>query len=229
MSFIENSLKPDLRKWAGDFLSDDIVYSGSTAKGTAITFCSDVDIFVPFKNNGSITLEGIYEALFRKLILYSPRKQNVSIGIMYAGYKIDIVPGRVQNGYKNYYSLYKSKTRTWTQTNLKHNIDIIRTSGRINEIIALKIWRYRNNLDISSTLLEFIVLNALKNQRTSDIAENVLKVLSFLSDDLLNVKIIDPTNSNNVLTDDLSYSEKKYISSIAYSALKKDSWGGIIW
>jgi predicted nucleotidyltransferase len=226
--FVSSTLQPLIKRWAGENLIYNIEYSGSTAKGTATILGSDVDIFVPLKNN-KITLAEYYNGLLEALGSYKPRKQNVSIRIEVDGYKIDIVPGRVIEGYQNYFTLYKSKTGTWVQTNISKNIKIVKDSGRINEIIALKIWRYQHSVDISSTLLELIVIAALKNHKTDTPAENILTVLKYIADGLLYCRIIDPSNTNNILTEDLFVSEKQEISKKAKASSEAKNWADIIW
>lgn len=227
--FIESRLKPLIKKWARENLEGNIEYSGSTAKGTATTFGSDVDLFVPLKNSYGSTLESYYNGLFDALYEYNPRKQNVSIRIEYGNYCIDIVPGRLIDGYRNYFNLYKSKTGTWIQTNIQSNIKLIKESGRCNEIIAIKIWRERQGLDFSSTLLELIVITALKYQNTNNIAANVSRVLDFIKDEFLSLRIEDPSNSNNVLTDDLNLGQKLSIILKAEKSSNAGYWSEVIW
>lgn len=227
--FIESILKPLIRRWAGSNLAGEIEYSGSTAKGTATTFGSDVDLFIPLNNSVGYTLETYYNGLFNVLVNYNPKKQNVSIRIRYSNYDIDIVPGRLIDGYRNYFNLYKNKTGTWILTNIYDNIKLIKESGRINEIIAIKIWRDRHGLDISSTLLELIVIRALKYQTTYDISSNVSKVLNYIKEEILSLKIEDPSNSNNILTDDLTLSSRFSIYKQAEKSSKAAYWSEVLW
>lgn len=227
--FLYSVLFPKLEKWAGDNLVSKPEFSGSHAKGTATIFGSDVDIFVPLKNKDGNTLESYYNGLYDALSDYNPRKQNVSIRVTYNGHDIDVVPGRAIDGYRDYFTLYKFKSKTWTLTNISANIKLVKESGRINEIIAMKIWRYRNNLDISSTLLELIVIEALKNQRKDNVASNVITVLSFLRDEIETIRIVDPSNTNNILSNDLTSSEKINIANKAKKSAEAKYWGDVIW
>jgi tRNA nucleotidyltransferase (CCA-adding enzyme) len=118
-----NVLKQRLQAWAnGCFVA--ILDTGSRAKGTAIHLSSDVDYFVSLTSGCNGTLSEIYNLLCAKLEThYRPiRKQNVSVRIKLRDLEVDITAGKRQDGYQNYHSIYKSKTNTWTQTNVtQHN------------------------------------------------------------------------------------------------------------
>lgn len=106
---------PHLRTWAGGQLSD-LTYSGSFAKGTGNAISTDVDLFISLRSETQETLKDIYNSLFNLAQSrgWSPRRQNVSIGISVSGKKVDLVPGRIQSGYQNYHSLYRRKADSWT-------------------------------------------------------------------------------------------------------------------
>jgi hypothetical protein len=78
-------------------------------------------------------------------------------------------------------------------------------------------------------LLELIVLRALKNHRTDNIANNVFTVLKFIGTELHTVSIVDPSNTNNILTDDLTRAEKGVIVNKAQSSVAAQYWSEIIW
>src|ERR1043166_7680545 len=111
-----NHIVSKLKGWAGIWLND-ISFIGSIAKGTAIAGTTDLDIFISLKPATPLTLKDVYESLFATATSESwlPRQQNVSIGINYLGVKIDLVPGKLQEGYIYFHSLWKRKTQSWTQ------------------------------------------------------------------------------------------------------------------
>lgn len=222
-------LEPLLQQWAGFYLSRTFV-SGSYAKGTAIIGSTDIDIFISLKSNYP-DLRGMFENLFNFAQKYgwNPRKQNVSIGIKYCGGKIDLVPGRKHEGYQNWHSLYKSKQSSWMQTNVDLQIAAVKNSQRTGEIRAIKIWRNLRNLEFPSFLLELAVIEGLKYQSTKSIAQNILKALSYISDNIMTVRILDPGNTNNIISDDLTFSEKSLIALAARNSLNEDYWNQIIW
>ncbi len=222
-------LEPYLRVWAGPYLSR-IFISGAYAKGTAIKSSSDIDIFISFKSHYP-NLNEMYESLYQYVLNqgWAPRKQNVSIGIQYAGAKIDLVPGRIQDGYLNYHSLYKSKQGSWTQSNIDLHISTVRNSQRAREIRAIKIWRNLHNLEFPSFYLELVVIEAIKYQPTTALSQNVLKALTFISESITTSRILDPGNTNNVISDDLTFTQKYAFSTAAANSLRATDWNQIIW
>jgi hypothetical protein len=121
----EQQIAPVIRHWAGQHLLD-IRLSGSIAKGTANAGANDMDLFIAMRSTTPGGLHDIYESLFAAAARYWPaNKQNVSIGIQLAGYHFDLVPGRQQNGYQNYFSLWRNKAQTWTQTNIDLQVQTV--------------------------------------------------------------------------------------------------------
>jgi hypothetical protein len=223
-----NAIKPSIRTWAGQSLAD-MYFSGSYAKGTAVKGTADIDLFISLKSD--TPLENVYEGLYQFADRqgWKPRRQNVSIGINYNGGKIDLVPGRVQTGYQNFHSLYRSKTRSWTQTNVARHIEFVKNSQRTNEIRAIKIWRNLHSLSFQSFYLELTAITALNRRSTNDLASNVLHSLNYISESLLSARVVDPANTNNVISDDLTSPEKQVIAARARQSCQEKTWEKIIW
>ncbi|MGG4398936.1 hypothetical protein ABEW61_02325 [Paenibacillus amylolyticus] len=227
---IISPLRSLISQWAGTCLND-IQLSGSRAKGTAISLSSDLDLFVSLKSTTSNSLSELYNSLYHHVTQagYKARKQNVSIGINIGDKQIDLVPAKKRSGNTNYHSLYLSKQKTWTQTNITEHINIVRRSDRITEIVLLKIWSKLHKLDFPSIYLELIVIEALKGRNTNNSAENFLLILNYIMDKFTDKKIIDPSNTNNIISNDLNKTEKEIIKNQAISSRYQSSWGKIIW
>lgn len=222
------TLEPSLRNWAGAYLSRTFI-SGSYAKGTAIRGSTDLDIFISLRSNYP-NLNGMYDSLYQFAFNqgWFPRRQNVSVGIQYLGVKIDLVPGRIQEGYQIWHSLHKSKTGTRIQTNVETHIKIVKESGRINEIRALKIWRNIRKLEFPSFYLELMAIEALKYRPINDLAKNVITALEYLANNITSKRIVDPVNTANVISDDLSPLEKMSIATAASNSAREQFWKNII-
>lgn len=218
-----------IQTWANQYLLK-VSYSGSIAKGTAIAGIADMDLFISLSPEAPGTLAELYTSLgnYRGLTPYGPKHQNVSIGITYSGYRMDLVPGRKQSGNTSDHSIYRSKARTWTQTNIDKHISTVQNSGRLDEIRALKIWRSLHGLDFPSFYLEMTVINALQGKRTHTLASNFVTILEYLRDTFTTASVLDPANSNNKLSDDLTRGEKSIIRQKAAGHLKA-SWNQILW
>lgn len=224
------TLIPTIQHWAYPHLIG-CEFSGSYAKGTGIAGTTDIDLFISVSENSPQTLKQLYESLLthQSLAYYQPRAQNVSIGLTVQGVKVDLVPAKRQAGYIHYHSLYERKRSSWTQTNIQQHIKVVKDSGRTAEIRALKIWRKLNNLDLPSFYLELTMLDALKWRSTGTLAANVLHALTYLRDSFVGARVVDPSNTNNVVSDDLSQSEKLAISYAAGNTLRQPNWASIIW
>lgn len=219
-----------IRSWAGDWLSE-LSYSGSYAKGTGVHGVNDVDLFISLKSGTPGTLGENYESL-HKLAEdsgWSPKRQNVSIGITLDGTKADLVPGKVQAGQVNYHSVYRRKKNSWTQTNVKLHVSTVQNSGRVDEIRAVKVWRSLRSIDWPSFYLELFVIDVLSGKSKGALASNVLAALEKIGTSLTTKAIIDPANTNNCISDDLTVAEKTPIASTAATSAKEQRWEKIIW
>jgi hypothetical protein len=220
---------PLIKEWAGGCLLE-VSFSGSYAKGTGIKGSTDLDLFISLDPSTPHTLKQIYDGLHSFLDKQglAPRAQNVSIAVKFLGLSVDLVPGRKQPGNTNDHSLFKNRTQTWTQTNVQTHIDLIQNSGRLNEIRAIKIWRSLHQLNFPSFLLELTVLDTLSGKNKDQPSTNVVTVLQYLRDTFPNSRILDPANSNNIVSDDTSPTEKAAISRAAGQSLRSN-WNEVIW
>lgn len=224
-----NKLVPVIERWGGTFIVEK-KFSGSLAKETAVSIATDADIFISLSSTTPDSLKDIYDSLFNAISQagYSPRKQNVSIGLTVDGYKIDVVPGKRQSQYGNDHSLYKNKQETWTKTNIEKHIDLVKQSNLLREIKILKIWKKLHKLEFPSFFLEMAVVDALKSARGT-LSQNVFTALSFLRDTIVTVHYIDPANTNNIISEDCTQQEKIQICNAAKNSLSMQTWGEIVW
>lgn len=224
------SLYSVIERWSnGNLLRAD--FSGSLAKGTAVSIGTDADVFVSLSSTTPGTLENMYNTLYDAFSIagYASRKQNVSIGVDVNGYKVDIVPGRRQSQYGNDHSLYKKKDQSWTKTNISTHINTVQQSDRTDEIKLAKIWRELHGLDFPSFYLELAIIDALKFSKKGDVVNNFLKVLNFFASSISNAVFVDPANSNNVISNDLTGVEKLRISRAAANSLNQGNWSRVVW
>lgn len=225
-----NAIYPVIERWGNQYLLK-AEFSGSLAKGTGVSLGTDADIFISLSSATPGTLSDLYETLYNAVSQsgYTARKQNVSIGTSVNGFKIDLVPGRRQSQHGNDHSLYKSKLGTWAQTNISSHINHVKSSNRIEEIRLAKIWRHRHNLEFPSFYLEMAVIDSLRFSSVGNIPSNFLKVLEFFRDRLISSRYIDPANTNNVISDDLSVLQKSQIARAASVSLTQKNWQSIVW
>lgn len=221
---------PILKNWGGDFLlSTD--YAGSIAKGTSTSKGSDADVFLSLSSSTTETLENIYDTLFQRVLSagYSPRAQNVSIGVTVNGCSIDLVPARRISQYGNEHSLYRRKTNSWTKTDVVAHVNYVKNSARIEEIKILKIWRSLHDLYFPSFYLEMAMIDALYGKSCNNLAVNTWTALEYLQNNIATQRFVDPANSNNIISDDCTAEEKNKIAIQAYLSRSKTNWNQIVW
>jgi hypothetical protein len=227
---LSRSLSLAIQQWAGIYLVE-VYFSGSFVKGTAIKGRSDRDLFISLRNDIPLTIRDTFYSLVSHLrnASYNPKLQDVSIGVEYNGMHIDLIPAIRQHGFQDYHSLHRRVSDSWVQTNVKAHINLIRNSGRINEIKLTKIWRQNHDIHFPSFYLELIVLEALKRRSFNNLADNFFTVLQYLRDYFVYARVQDPSNTNNIVSDDLNTSEKDIIRNHATSSITQQYWNDIAW
>jgi hypothetical protein len=220
------TLSPVIQTWA-NFYFLNLSPSGSFAKGTANRSGTDIDLFISLAQNTPETLKQIYDSLFTTMVAYNPKRQNVSINVRVNGYDVDLIPAKRQDTYSQDHSLYRRKADTWTKTNVSNHIGHVSLSGPTKEARIVKLWRNQKRLDFPSFYLELSVINALSGTNGT-LSNNVLNVFQYLRDSFPNARVVDPANTNNVISDDLTAAERATIKAAAVQALAAKNWGQII-
>jgi len=211
------------------------INSGSYAKHTAINKKFDIDICIPFKRKSFDTLEEMADDLFSYFdteykdneLVKPVRKQRVSIGLTFkidnAKIDMDVVPGRelTEGTYNETYNLNlyvrekNGEVATSTQTNIKKHIETISGKNAERDSIKLiKIWKVWNNKKYKSFFIELITIRAFEdtNNIPSGIWEKLKMVMEYIRDKVETIKLPDPANSNNIVSDTLTNLEKKLLS-----------------
>lgn len=214
----------------GALLSEYPSLNGSIVKGTDI-YSSDIDIHVRFnKKSGRIEdMINIVETFFRERFedkqLSKIRRQNHSIGLFFETNgkeeRIDIVPMReIDNGRGDTY-IYSTKSNGIRKTNAQKQIGALELTNKQKQIIKLlKGWKIDNGLRLPSILIEYIVKKAFSQKAVPrGLDKTLLFVVEFIANNITSMRIVDPANSNNVISDSLSYDEKAGIQSFCREML----------
>lgn len=199
-----------------------IEQSGSLAKGTAIKGKSDIDLFVSLEDpNNRITTEDFHKVLYRNLSkkFTDIREQNVSIGIKYNSFDIDVVPAKKINtkSYENYndHYLWSNKKHGRIQTNIQKHIDMVRFSTCKDIIMLLKIWKNCNNVEFPSVFIEQLCIKELGKYCSLTLSQKFYQMMSIIEDRIETIYLEDPSNGANVISDDLSNNEKRELKHLA--------------
>lgn len=225
---IQTTIQPLLNQWANRYLLD-VRPSGSFSKGTANVSGTDIDLFISLSDQTPETLKEVYESLFARLKEqgYAPKRQNVSINIRVNGFDVDLVPAKRQNYLTNDHSLYVRRKDTWKKTNIDNHIAHVTAAGKQQEIRIIKLWRNQKGLDFPSFYVELAVIKALQFEFFAPLSRRVVTCLEYLRDSLPTAQIVDPANTNNSISDDLTAAEKLAISKAAATSLQ-GSWENLV-
>jgi hypothetical protein len=131
-AFICVYLRPLLRGWRYHKYLESVTLAGSHAKGTDLKD-SDFDIFLRLSHVTPGPLSAMQTSLADHL---HGHVRNVAVRILFEGRFIDLVPARGN-------VLWQARYNTWLKTDIAEQIRYVRSSGLIDEILALKIWRRR--------------------------------------------------------------------------------------
>ena len=220
---VRRQMEPLLRAWAGARL-EAVTLSGSYPKATALRG-SDVDLLVSLAPETPGSLAEVHAGLAAHFRDYAARPRNVSVRVQFQWASVDLVPARRRAG-STVHTLWQMRYGTWLQTDVGEQIRYVRSSGLLDEILALKIWRRRNVLRFPSFLLELAVLRALRPGR--GVSRSFLEMLEFLASEFVGARLVDPVNSNNVVSDALTVEEKSRIAGAAEMSLRAASWAEIL-
>ena len=209
--------------------------NGSVVKGTSISG-SDIDIHVKF-NRHSDTIPNLYDKVFtffnegfNDTKIDKVRMQTHSVGLFFKYEdelkRIDIIPSReIENEQGDTYlhvnSNYLFNKSTIKKTNAFKQKSVLRFSEKQKKIVKLlKTLKLENSLNIKSIFLEFIVKRAFAETRMPiDIDKCFLKVIEFLGENITTIVIIDPANTNNIISDSLTFYEKEIIQVFCFKML----------
>jgi hypothetical protein len=205
-------------------------YGGSYGKDTLIKAAFDLDIIMYFPSTDNRSLRDIFNSVHQSLLKakYIVNPKNVALRLPYdGGFHIDIVPGKAQDSSFQYATLYKNEENSTRQTSLKVHIDSVRKSNAKEIIKLMKLWRLRFNLPWQSFALEQTIIRALDGKSKNDYGTAMWTVLEFIRDNIQNIRLIDPANTNNVI--EMPNTLRQQLRNQAANSLAAPDWGKIVW
>ena len=206
-------------------------YAGSYGKDTMLDVYHDLDIVVYYPASTSKTLKEIYWEVYNVLSKqYLVQQKDVAIRLPYeSGFVVDIVPGRAFDDSYRYANLFRSETESWLQTSIKVHIETVQASNLRGAMRLMKLWNVRHNLGLRSFFLEILVARVLSGTASDGYDGQIRAVLTYLRDNILTVRIVDPANTNNVISDLISVEQKRDVASQAALSLNQQYWSQILW
>jgi hypothetical protein len=206
-------------------LESDPYIGGSVEKGVATVY-SDYDLNLHFTSSSG-TLEQIYHSVldyfnndYSDSTLTKVRAQGKSIGLFFEidgeDVQIDVVPKRTQKG-NQAMSMYvnpdlSASGKSWIKTDPQLQSSALPTSPSYQKVVRLlKIWSQHNQIKIGSTYLMYLVSDAFSHYSDKipgKIDKQLITVLKYIANNLHGKRIVDPSNTANVISDSLSISDK---------------------
>lgn len=207
-------------------------YAGSFGKKTMIREAFDLDIVIYWPHDCGYSLKDISDAVGG--VLRNSWKvvnaKTVSWELPFdGGFHIDIVPGRAIDGTFKHANLYRRDKGSSLQTSLKVHIDTVRDSGRRDVVRLIKLWRTKRSVPFKKSLaLELMTINGCKGTRTDDVEKQLLAALTHVRDNIMTVRIVDPANTNNILSEEISSTDRASIRAAADAAIKAQLWSQVL-
>lgn len=215
-----------LKENLGDKLAGEPMRLGSTEHGTALANNFDIDICLPFKPDSFSStaqmydyLDSFLEQMVGKQSIIKTRNQRKSIGIMLklkgVERRIDIVPYKLTASNKNktsgYLFINDPYSPSYSKTDIHALLNLKLTETQKKIVVVLKHWKAKNELPMSSHLLQNFVIDAYqRNHVPRAFTDKILMVLRHIRDNIDVAVIRSVENTNNILTN-ISDSKKAEI------------------
>ncbi len=207
-----------------DLPQPDPYFGGSKGKKTMIKESYDLDIVLYFPDTTDGSIQNIYDKVARYLgsSNYSIMPKNAAIRVLKRdNYHIDVVPAKRIKDSEDL-AILRDKEKKWIQTSVIRHIASIREFGRRDVIKLLKLWKVRYEIEFPSFILEQLIIRALKNNLKLPLNDAIIEVFEFVSENMESIRLVDPANSNNILTDSISAYDKDVIAQFAGWVLKEN-------
>ncbi len=226
---VREAIEKSLRKEFGS--RPKIYYGGSYGKKSMIREAFDLDIVFYHPHDSATTVKEIRTALLQCFRRWNwpVIEKDVALRIQREGWQfhVDFVPGRAQDNTFHMATLYRSRTGTTIQTSVKAHIDAV--ASRRDLVRLMKLWSLRHNLHIKTFVLEQATMAGAEGTSLTDLGEQVWATLAWLRDNMEMARLLDPANTNNVVSDLATAAEKRAIAAKAKWCREQKNWKSIVW
>ena len=212
---------------------------GSKAKGTMVKEAYDLDLLYYFHRDDESAgetirevFEGVEEVLQEQ---YRTQRKGVAVRLLDCeqgtDFHVDVVPGRFVSGDNGEAFLYPAGSdKERLQTNLDTHIEHVRDSGVVGAIRLLKLWKARRQICIKTFGLELLAIDLLVGKKSLAVTDQLMHVWTQLRDNMDNLSVVDPANSNNDLSELLNTNVRHLLVDNARATLKTiedHGWEGV--
>lgn len=74
-----------------------------------------------------------------------------------------------------------------------------------------------------------LCIDGLLNKRQYDLAKDFFTLLGYIRDVIVEKKVVDPSNGQNIISETLTHGEKLKIKEQAEKSLSQQYWKDVIW
>lgn len=219
-----------------------IKYGGSYRKKTMIRESYDIDIHCYFAHDdvqAGTTLKEIYDSVadtLGKKYKVDPkctalRLRNPSPQALGEDFHIDVVPGRFIHEDSGNVNLHQeSADKKYLKTNIEIQINHVLTSGLLDAIRLIKLWKIQNGIKAKTFILELLAVEILASEKQKNLDEQLVKFWMELRDNANCIIIKDPANpEGNDLTSSLEEDTNilRKVSSNTLDKISECGWENI--
>ncbi len=206
-----------------------VIYGGSWKKGTMIKAGYDLDIVFSWSTQFD-TLKNLYNkigSILQRHWSYAKRKR-VGWQISFAGdFHIDVIPGIESSQNSKYTYLYNNDTGGRFQSSIDIQADHVKNANRTPTIKLMKLWKIRKKVPIKTFILECMIIDGCSGMSRDSIEQQLLRAFKFLSENIVSIRLLDPSNSNNIISDNISTEEKYRVKKLAEEAINARTWNSV--
>ena len=207
-----------------------IYYGGSYGKKTVIKASYDLDIVFYYPHDDKTSVKQIrsdvYDALSAKN--WAVEHKDVALRLSGGGgaFHIDVVPARAVDATFKDATLYRSKQDTTLKTSLKTHIQSVKP--RRDLIKLMKLWKAQHSVPIKTFVLEQATLAGAHGVSLSDLSQQMQAALSWLAEHITTARLVDPANTNNVVSDLVTAPDKLVVAQLAKAAADARYWNQVV-
>jgi len=215
--------------WGGEHIVE-VVPGGGFEKSTANRSGICMDFVVWIRTDAGRRIPEVYESMhatFQRLGL-RPIRRDVTIALQVGTIAVDVLPARRLSMISDIHEIYSSRRAQAITTNLHQHVLDSHEANRQDEIRILKLWRDQNGLDFPSFYLELATNAALRRRPVGALVDNVWATLGFLERLLVPRAMLDPANAANIVSDELTAPQKRFIALAAAAARSGRPWSEIV-
>jgi hypothetical protein len=207
-----------------------IVTFGSSIKGTNIRQKPKVKLLISMKEKDKRSVEEITIWLYNYLNTpeFKIQRQESQLEFNYKGVDFVVFIAKKKEKTFNYHVMQNLNFSKEILTNFNIHTTNVLESNYQKEIILMKLWREKHQLNFPTMYLELVVIDVLRKCNKKNLFSRIIRVLDFLRKDFISEKFYDPSNTNNVISDYLSLEEKAKIQSVAKLSLTEEYISDIV-